>query len=240
MRKPAIPRFYFSLRSPYSWLAYVDLHRQYADIAPMLELRPFWEPDARSQVMLADAGGRFVYTPMSKEKHLYILQDIRRLAAERGLEVGWPIDREPCWEVPHLAYLAARRHGKDQDYIALAYQMRWQEGRDICDPETIAELAGKLGLDEAELAGAHENEELRREGLGALLDMHHDDVFGVPLFVDRRTRYWGLDRLAVFASAVRSGGTPQVPPLEEIRQQDQAAAEADARASDFGPAGGCG
>ncbi|MBO0820115.1 MAG: DsbA family protein, partial [Nocardiopsaceae bacterium] len=154
MPKASTPRFYFSLRSPYSWLAYADLHRRYPDLAGRLEWRPFWEPDARSERMLAEAGGRFVYTPMSKEKHLYILQDIRRLAAERGLRVGWPVDVDPCWEVPHLAYFAALEHGQGHEFIRLVCDLRWRDGRDICQPDTMAEAADRLGLDPGELAGA--------------------------------------------------------------------------------------
>ncbi|MFD3697137.1 hypothetical protein ACFWUZ_13460 [Streptomyces sp. NPDC058646] len=37
-RRP--PRFYFSLRSPYSWLAYRDLHERHPDVADVLEWRP--------------------------------------------------------------------------------------------------------------------------------------------------------------------------------------------------------
>ncbi|MEK8171043.1 hypothetical protein NKH77_20400 [Streptomyces sp. M19] len=44
---------------------------------------------------------------MSREKHFYILQDVRRLLRDRGLPVAWPVDRDPVWEVPHLAYFAA-------------------------------------------------------------------------------------------------------------------------------------
>ena len=214
------------------------MHRHYPDVAARLDWRPFWEPDARSERLLAEAGGRFVYTPMSKEKHLYILQDVRRLAAERGLAVSWPIDHDPCWEVPHLAYLVAAGHGQGTGYIELAYQLRWQEGRDICDPATVAELGGKLGLDGAELAGAYDREDLRRQGTGALLDIHRDDVFGVPFFTYGRQKYWGLDRLALFAAAVRAAAPVPAAPGQDGREA--AAAPADSRASDFGPACGCG
>src|ERR1700730_17100085 len=101
------PRFYFSFRSPFSWLAHRDLTTRHAAIAERLEWIPFWEPDETSERQLRDAGGSFCYTPMSRDKHLYILQDVRRLAAQRDLTVTWPVDRSPCWEVPHLAYFAA-------------------------------------------------------------------------------------------------------------------------------------
>lgn len=224
------PRFYFSLRSPYSWLAYRDLLDRHAALAGRLEWIPFWEPDGHSLRLLAEAGGRFLYTPMSKAKHLYALQDVRRLAAERGLRPAWPVDREPWWEVPHLAYLVARRHGRGPEFIAGAYRARWEEGRDICDPRTIAGLAGELGLDEGELTGAVDDPRIREEGVRALLRIHRDGVFGVPFFVNRFDKYWGVDRLQAFADSVRAGAGAPPPTVSTVG----------AASVDDGHAGGCG
>src|SRR4030095_2728769 len=44
-RTPRQPVFYFSLRSPYSWLAYRDLLDRYPDVAERVRWEPFWEPD---------------------------------------------------------------------------------------------------------------------------------------------------------------------------------------------------
>ena len=227
------PRWYFSLRSPYSWLAHHDLLTRYPDLAATVEWRPFWEPDQRSLAMLTEAGGRFPYVENSRPKARYILQDVRRLAAQRGLVVSWPVDRQPCWEVAHLAYLVARRTGHGPAFVARVYQARWQEGRDISDPATIAAIAGELGLPPAELAGAADHPLVRAEGLQALLAIDRDGVFGVPFFVLGFEKFWGVDRLALFAAAVReqasgSAGGPQEP-----------APEAEP-AADLGHAGGCG
>ncbi len=95
------PRCYFNLRSPYSWLAVHDLEHRYPDVAQAIQWRPFWEPGLRDQQWLRAAGGSFPYSPMTKDKHLYILQDVKRLATDRGLTVRWPVDVDPRWEVAH-------------------------------------------------------------------------------------------------------------------------------------------
>lgn len=231
-RRAATPRFYFSLRSPYSWLAYHDLLGRYPDMAVMLDWRPFWEPDKHGERLLREAGGRFIYTPMSREKHLYILQDVRRLAAARELEVTWPIDRDPCWEVPHLAYLVARGHSLGAEFIDVAYRARWQQGRDICDRGLMGELADELGLDPREATGAADDPELRRQGTLALLDVYQDDVFGVPFFVHHRDKYWGVDRLPPFVAAVRAATEPEPVVAPEVTTS--------VNSSDAGHAGGCG
>jgi len=229
--KPKKTLYYFSLRSPYAWLAQHDLAGRYPDVAEALEWRPFWEPGQRGGAELAAAGGRFVYTPMSKEKHLYILQDVRRLAAARGLSVTWPVDRDPDWEVPHLPWFAASDAGVGQRYVEAVQSARWREGRDICDPDVIGGICRDLGFEAPDTTSGA----LRERATAALMDVYRDDVFGVPFFVHGRDKYWGLDRLPAFAAAVR-GSRPAdgaaAPALPEV-----ALNTAD---SDFGHAGGCG
>jgi 2-hydroxychromene-2-carboxylate isomerase len=231
-----IARFYFSLRSPYSWLAWHDLLTGHPQLLERIDLRPFWEPDELSEKLLAEAGGRFLYTPMTKEKHLYILHDVRRLAAERGLSVVWPVDEvQPCWEVPHLAYLAAERRGVGPAFISAAYRTRWQQGRNICDPEVIGSLASELGMDPAQLSTAVDESSLRSAGAGRLLDLYVDSVFGVPYFRHGYQRYWGLDRFPLFVA-----GLSAEPAADRASGSSPSVATACVRATDWGHAGGCG
>lgn len=240
--RPGPPRFYFSLRSPYSWLAYRDLLATHPALAETLEWRPFWEPDERSREMLVAAGADFPYVDMSRAKSLYVLEDVRRLARRRGLPIVWPVDRQPVWEVAHLAYLVAARHGQGSAFVARVYRARWEEGRDISDRYTIATIAGDLGLDPDETANALDDPEVRMEGLKALLDVCADGVFGVPFFVHRRERFWGVDRLPDFVSA--ASGDPR--PTDRARNPDGVPDPATAGpggpglAADQGHAGGCG
>jgi 2-hydroxychromene-2-carboxylate isomerase len=234
--RKAAPRFYFSLRSPYSWLALHDLRTGYRAVADQVEWRPFFEPDARSSALLAEAGGQFPYTPMSKEKHLYILQDVKRLAADRGLQFGWPVDRAPVWEVPHLAYLVAARHGRGRDFVTSAARARWQEGLDICDPAVVASWGGELGLDGDALAAAADDPAVRAEGVRALLAIQRDGVFGVPFFAVAHEKFWGVDRLPAFAAAVARAGEARLPAPAEAERPVLAATGS----VDDGHAGGCG
>jgi 2-hydroxychromene-2-carboxylate isomerase len=232
--KPKKTLYYFSLRSPYSWLAQHDLANRYPDVAEALEWRPFWEPGERGASELGEAGGRFIYTPMSKEKHLYILQDVRRLAGARGLPVKWPVDRAPDWEVPHLPWFAAFDAGVGQRYVEAVQSARWQEGRDVCDPDLIKGICHDLGFEPPDIAAAGG---LRERATAALMDVYRDDVFGVPFFVHGRDKYWGLDRLPAFAAAVR--GARDEPSAETVSEAVSGVVR-DARDSDFGHAGGCG
>ncbi|MFD7237421.1 2-hydroxychromene-2-carboxylate isomerase [Streptomyces syringium] len=198
------PRWYFSLRSPYSWLAFRDLTERYPDVADVIEWRPYWEPDEVSNRLLAEEGVQLPYVPMSKEKHFYILQDVKRLSAERGLQVAWPIDKNPNWAISHLGYLVAEDEGRGRDYIAAVSRARWELGHDIADRKVIAAVAEELGLDPDRVANAVDDERLRARGLDILREMERDGVFGVPFFIHRRDKFWGIDRLPAFVDTVRA------------------------------------
>ncbi|MGW4754214.1 DsbA family protein [Streptomyces chartreusis] len=238
-RAPRRPRIYFSFRSPYSWLAFHDLTTGRPDVVDAAEWRPFWEPDAHSEKLLTEAGGRFPYTPMSREKHLYMLGDVRRLAARRGLAVTWPQDVAPWWEASHLAYVVAAAQGRGLAFIDRVHRARWQENLDISDRGTVGRLAAEVGVDPDAAEHAADDEQIRAEGVRALLDIHRDDVFGVPFFMHRRQKFWGIDRLADFLAVLGEtgeGATTDVP----APPTSASIAAHDARSSDLGHAGGCG
>lgn len=192
--------FYFSLRSPYSWLALHDLGTRYPDMLAQLELRPFWEPDVENGARLAESGHAFHYVPMSKGKHLYILSDVKRLAEKRGLHIVWPLDRSPHWEIPHLAWFVAQQHGRGLEYVEMVSRFRWEQGKDICSAAVLQEVASMLSLEGTGMANAWEQPEIKSMGLEALTRCVLDGVFGVPFFRIGRHRYWGIDRLEDFAA----------------------------------------
>jgi 2-hydroxychromene-2-carboxylate isomerase len=234
MPRNKTPRFYFSLRSPYSWLAYRKVMTQHRDLAERVEWVPFFEPDPLSARLLEEQGGRFPYSEMSREKNRYVLQDVGRITKSLGIEVTWPVDRDPVWEVPHLGYLVAAREGRGHDYIDAVYRARFGRGRDICDPQTIEDIGWETGIDPLSLSRASNRPELRAEGVRILMDVCKDGVFGVPFFVHGYSRFWGIDRLDAFVEHLRS----QAEPAEEMPRELTAVGIA--TATDDGHAGGCG
>jgi len=169
-----------------------------------LDYIPTWEPDKVTLALLQERGGKVLYHPMSREQHLYILQDIKRLATNLGYRIAWPVDHEPWWELPNLACLAARQQGKGREFFHHLYRTRWEEGGNICSPEVIRRLADELDLDTEAVLRAPENPELRREGAEALLRCYRDGVFGVPFFVVGHEKFWGVDRISLFVAALHN------------------------------------
>jgi 2-hydroxychromene-2-carboxylate isomerase len=195
------PRFYFSFHSPFSWMASHQVERRLPDAHEVLEYIPYFEPDEQTWEVLHARNIDMHYTSMSKAKHLYILQDTKRLSAKYGLSMKWPVDVDPWWVLPHHAYLAARRIGRGRDLYWALSEARWERGENICEVDVVRRIADSIGLDGDTLAKAPYNQDLRDEGIDALDKAYMDDVFGVPFFKMGPNRYWGLDRVDVFLDA---------------------------------------
>jgi 2-hydroxychromene-2-carboxylate isomerase len=226
------PTFFFSLRSPYSWLAYHDLTTREPAAVAAVDWVPYWEPDAVTTGVLTGLGGEFLYSEMIKTKRLYVLQDVKRLAAARGFVPTWPLDDAPVWEVPHLAYLVAAGQGRGHDFIRAVHDARWQRGLDICAPATIARIGTDLGLDVGPLIDAPRDPAVREAGARALLRCFEAGVFGVPFLVHGRQKFWGLDRLGDFLATL--------PREQELVAAEPFAVSVPGPRFDDGHAGGCG
>jgi 2-hydroxychromene-2-carboxylate isomerase len=238
-RRP--PRLYFSFRSPFSWMALRRLEERLPAAPELIEYVPYWDPDEKLAAALDERGSGFHYTRMSKAKHLYILQDTKRLAQRHGYAMTWPIDVDPWWDLPHLAWLRAKESGVHRELYAAVCAARWERGENVCEPEVLHAVLSGAGLDADALVAAGTDDGVRSRGLDALAAAYDDDVFGIPYFKLGRHRFWGLDRLDGFLDAL--GGTVEVPtrnPEEDPLEGIPAAAREQVGAYDFDEAGGCG
>ena len=235
MKRP--PRLYFSFRSPFSWMALRRLEERLPDAPERIEYVPYWDPDEKMAAALEERGSGFHYTQMSKAKHLYILQDTKRLAQRFGYAMTWPIDVDPWWDLPHLAWLKAKETGVHRELYAAVSAARWERGENVCESDVLHAVLTKAGLDADALVAAGTDEEIRARGADALAAAYDDDVFGIPYFKAGRHRFWGLDRLDGFLDAL-AGTLPAAdrPPLEGI----PVAVQERVGAYDFDEAGGCG
>ncbi|TDB96030.1 disulfide bond formation protein DsbA [Nonomuraea longispora] len=198
-------RLYFSFRSPYSWLAGRRLLAELPTAFEEIDWIPSWEADEVTGRSLDERGVRPVYTPMSRAKHLYLLMDVKRLAAGEGVEVAWPIDVDPWWEPAHLGFLLARRHGREREFYDEITRARWERGENISLPEVVSRAGAAAGLDEREVEGAVDDPGIRAEAVQCLVSAFREDVFGVPYVRWRRQRYWGVDRIGTFLRDLRRG-----------------------------------
>jgi 2-hydroxychromene-2-carboxylate isomerase len=208
-RRPAL-RCYYSLRSPYSWLSMRRLDDAGLGVGSRLAYVPFFEPQGAIREQLLAGGAECLYSPMSKARHRYILGDVKRLTATRALAVRWPVDVDVDWSVAHLVALACREDGLRRHYLHDAMQARWQRGEAIFDwmhAERL--LAARVGAAAAAaIVDSARSDAVAGEAVAALRAAWQDDVFGVPLLVCGRDRYWGQDRIDDFLASAADTDSP--------------------------------
>jgi 2-hydroxychromene-2-carboxylate isomerase len=229
------PRLYFSFRSPYSWMAVHRLRRAVPDLFDAVEWYPYWDPDAETQRALQASGAELPYQAMSKAKHLYVLGDTKRLAGRLGLAMAWPVDIDPWWEVPHLAWLAARRLGAARECYDALTAARWERGENICERAVLRRVVAEAGLPADLLDAAVDDPQARAEGLRCLVAAYEDDIFGVPYLRLGFQRYWGFDRVELFLEAYRTARGIDADPMRGVP-----VAAVPAGGYDRDTAGGCG
>jgi 2-hydroxychromene-2-carboxylate isomerase len=228
---------YFSFRSPYSWIAAHVLARHGIDPAsPDVEHIPVWEPDSEFAQRLAAVRVISPYSPMSHAKHLYILGDIKRVAARHGLSVRWPVDVKPEWDIPHRAWLALDSRADRAAFFHSVYRARWEEGRNIWAWETMNALLSELGFDATALIDMARSDTgvVEARAIEAHRAVYKHDVFGVPYFRNGRESYWGIDRINHFLDDF--GAAEGYGPLAGIPAEVIAATGA----YDCDHSGGCG
>jgi 2-hydroxychromene-2-carboxylate isomerase len=179
--------YFFSLASPWAYLAGDRLERIAAARGAAVTYRPF----AIGKVFEATGG-----VPLPKRhpaRQAYRLQELARW--RDGL--GMPLTLHPAHWPPKnddaaVALCAAAAAGRDPGPLAQALlRAVWAEERDIADAATIDAILAAGGVDPAALdraAGAaayaaHTEKAIRR------------GVFGSPFYVVGDEMFWGQDRL---------------------------------------------
>ncbi len=200
-------RFYFSFRSPYSWLAAERL----AGIRAELELDISLIPARFS------ASRNFTDPVRNPRKFAYLLKDVARQCEAMGLEFSTPADIGSDFSRPSNAFLFAETRGRAWESLLATCRARWQRGADISDDAVLAEIAREIAIDPVDYLAAADD-----TAMSALRDerarhIDADGVFGVPFFVWRDEPFWGNDRLDWFLRAVRRSRAQAVPDLTADR-----------------------
>jgi 2-hydroxychromene-2-carboxylate isomerase len=181
--------FLFDYASPYSFLANETLGAKLPGIE--IVYRPTYLRGFES----------FAKTiPFTAAKLAWMITDLRRCAAEIGVEMRVPQNFPINGLYALRGAIAAQRTGRFAAYHKAIYEAAWQRGRDISNKESVAALATELGFPEvvAQLDDASIKDELRANTEGAI----KRGAFGLPAFFVGSAAghggselFWGHDRM---------------------------------------------
>jgi 2-hydroxychromene-2-carboxylate isomerase len=174
--------FFFSFRSPYSYLAAIE----------MLEFHEEWPSGVRVRPVLPMAMRGI---PIPRAKSLYTLRDVRREADRRGVPFGRVADplgdgARRCLQVFELAQSTRQQ----LELLVSAGSAVWAEGLDVAQDAGLRRVCERAGLDwraARERLAADPPVDYAEENR---LDLLRAGLWGVPCYRAGEFSAWGQDR----------------------------------------------
>ena len=175
--------FFFSFRSPYSYLA--------APRAFALADRHDVEVTFHGVIPMAMRGQS---VPMAKRLHT--LRDVKREADRLGMPFGRVHD--PIGDGALRCLLVAEHAaevGRVRDFVLAASRAIWAEGVDVSRDEGLRSVCDEAGLEWGRCSGALRDPAYRARVDAATERLAAHGHWGVPLFVLGGEQFWGQDRI---------------------------------------------
>lgn len=183
--------FFFSFRSPYSYLA--------APRAFALADRHDVEVRFRGVIPMAMRG-----QAVPRAKQLHTLRDVKREATRLGMPFG-PV-HDPLGAGALRCLLVAEHAvaaGRERAFVLAAGRAIWSQAADVARDAPLRAVCEDAGLEWGDCAAALEDPALR-----ARVDEHTAALaalgqWGVPVLVVGREPFWGQDRIEDAERALR-------------------------------------
>ena len=191
--------WYFDLISPFSYLHLkqfgklpIDLEIEYVPVlfAGMLK---YYEHKGPAEIA---------------PKRVYTYKQVVWLGRHLGIPFKVP-PAHPFNSLHALRLVIAA--GATHRNVETAFDMIWQEGRDLMDPANIAELGKRLGIKDVRAALTDEKVKatLKANTEGAIAK----GVFGVPSFLIDEALFWGQDSLDMMLDYLKDPGLFDTPEM---------------------------
>lgn len=187
--------FYFDLGSPFAYLTAERI--DHALLGTVV-----WRPVSLGA--LFKANGRSSWALGGADSRRAGMVEVERRAREYGLgPVRWP---DP-WPTNYLYAMRAATHafrvGRGREFTIEAFRHAFAHGHDLAVAENVLRAAERAGLDRAAVDDATRDPEIKLALRTATDAAHARGVFGVPTIAVGDELFWGDDRLADVAAAMR-------------------------------------
>ncbi|WP_333825065.1 2-hydroxychromene-2-carboxylate isomerase [Pinisolibacter sp.] len=193
--------FWFEFASTYSYLSALRIEAMAAEKGVAIDWHPFLlGPIFRAQ------GWETSPFNIYPAKGRYMVRDIGRIAAARGLSFRMPET------FPQNGLAAARlatvgaRDGWVAPFVRAVYTAEFADGRDISDEAVLADLLADIGIDPTAAFAAAGSPEIKNRLRTETATAERLGIFGAPSFVTADGElYWGDDRLEAALADTVSG-----------------------------------
>ena len=186
-------KFFYNYRSPYSVLAADMLHAAAQQWGDKVTITP--------HQMALDDDVVFADPTAIPDKVTYIIQDVIRLYAARGLRVGIPDPFDVDFTLVARATQAALAADVGLAFIREASLLRWSEGQNLTEEAVIGEAATRAGWQADAAITAMRNTDYDAAIAADKTATRDNKVFGVPFFIVEDAQgqepFWGQDRWAM-------------------------------------------
>ena len=194
--------FYFDFSSPYGYL----MAEKIDAIAAQHGRKVKWHPILLGVIFQA-TGSRPPADGVSS-KGIYMLHDFQRSARFLGVPYN-PPSRFPL-PTQNAARAYYWLHTQDcalaRQFALAVYRGFFVDDLDISAPETVLEIAAKLGVDRNSLAAALQNPEIKAKLKAQCETALQTGVFGSPHVIIDGEAFFGADRLPQIERWLASGG----------------------------------
>lgn len=193
---------FFDCGSPWTYLAFHNLRPLAAELGVPIRWRPILVGGVFNAVNPSVYAAREHPVPAKRD---YMLKDLQDWARAAGVVIRMPPSVFPvnsvkamrgcCWLEPQ---------GLLVPFAAAVFEAYWGRDQDIAQDAVLADICGRCGIDAPAFFAA-----IAEPGVKAQLKANTDELiarggFGSPtIFVDGDDLYFGNDRLALVAAAVR-------------------------------------
>ena len=192
--------FYFDFSSPYSYLASELID----DLAAKYGRKVKWRPMLLGVVFQKTGQPLLVNVPLKGE---YSLRDFSRSARYFNVPFKFPA------KFPMSTVSAARAyywlHGQDcalaRQFAHAVYRALFVDDQDISAPETVIEIAAKLGVDRSNLESALQSLEIKARLKDEVDNALKIGVFGSPYVLIDGEAFFGADPLPQIEKWLETG-----------------------------------
>jgi len=193
--------FYFDFSSPYGYLA----AQRIDEIAAEFKREVIWRPFLIGAVFKTTGGQPLLDIPMKGD---YARRDLERSARLMDIPFAVP-DPFPFMSVSacRACYWLGEKDAAAGKALAQAlYSAAFAEGRNIANPQGVADVAADLGHDRDEVIAAVQDQRIKdllKQEVDAAIGK---GVFGSPYIIIDGEPFWGYDRLEDIGVWLESGG----------------------------------